>query len=87
MENNPCTPDSAMCVTMTAAILEIHCGDLLVCDKSTNQTVLVHTEDACRFRCHECVCIHYNGAMTASIPPQISATRIHRLPQHCCRKC
>ena len=25
-----------------------------------------------------CLCIHYNGAMTNSIPPQISATCIHR---------
>lgn len=70
--------------TMVATILEVHCCDLLVCEKCTCQQVLVHTDDACCYRCGECICIHYSGMMTASIPPQITADCIHRLPGHCC---
>ena len=76
--------ENTMNTTMTATILEVNCCDLLVCEKCTCQQVLVHTEDACCFRCGECVCIHYNGIMTNSLPPQITADCIHRLPGHCC---
>ena len=55
-------------------------GDLLVCDLCGCQEVLVHTNDACCFRPGECVCIEYSGAMTMSLPPQISAERIRRVP-------
>lgn len=68
--------------TMNACVVRVCCCDLLVCDLCTSQEVLVHTSDACRFRVGEQVCIEYNGVMTASIPPQISADSIRRLT--CC---
>lgn len=70
--------------TMTATVLEVQCCDLLVCDVCTHQKVLVHANNACTFRCGECICIHYNGIMTNSLPPQISAHHIERLHGHCC---
>lgn len=66
-------------VTMKACILRVCCCDLLVCDLCTSQEVLVHTSQACCFRVGEKVCIEYSGAMTMSIPPQITATCIKRL--------
>lgn len=65
--------------TMTARVLAVRCTSLLVCDCSTCQQVQVNTTDACCYRVGECLCIHYNGAMTNSIPPQISASCIHRM--------
>lgn len=70
-------PDEAL--TMRACVLHACCCSLLVCDLCTSQEVLVHTPDACRFRAGDRVCIEYSGAMTASIPPQISASNIQRL--------
>ena len=64
--------------TMTARVLEVRCDSLLVCDCSTCQQVQVNTAIACCYQVGDCLCIHYNGAMTNSIPPQISATCIHR---------
>ena len=66
-------------VTMKACILRVCCCDLLVCDLYTSQQVLVHTSDACCFRAGERVCITYSGAMTNSLPPQISATNVERM--------
>ena len=43
-----------------------------------NCLVQVNTANACCYQVGDCLCIHYNGAMTNSIPPQISATCIHR---------
>lgn len=64
--------------TMTARVLEVRCDSLLVCDCSTCQQVQVNTANACCYQVGDCLCIHYSGAMTNSIPPQISATCIHR---------
>ena len=64
--------------TRTARVLEVRCDSLLVCDCSTCQQVQVNTANACCYQVGDCLCIHYNGAMTNSIPPQISATCIHR---------
>ena len=61
-----------------ARVLEVQCCSLLVCDCDTCQQVQVNTDDACCYRVGDCLCIHYNGAMTNSLPPQISATCIHR---------
>ena len=69
-------------VIMRACILRVCCCELLVCDLCTSQEVLVHTQQACCFRVGEHVCIEYSGAMTMSIPPQISATCIKRM--NCC---
>ena len=65
--------------TMTARVLEVRCASLLVCDCATGQQVQVNTADACCYRARECLCIHYDGAMTTSLPPQISASCIHRV--------
>lgn len=65
--------------TMTARVMEVSCNSLLVCDQSTCQQVQVNTSNACCYRVGQCLCIHYDGAMTASIPPQISATKICRI--------
>ena len=69
-------------VTLTARVLEVNCCDLLVCDCDNHQKVLVHTDNACRFCVGDIICIRYNGVMTMSIPPQISAKDISRGP--CC---
>lgn len=68
-----------MPVTMNATVREVREGSLLVCDHSTNQTVVVHTPHPCRFSPGDEVCIHYSGVMTMSLPPQISATCITKV--------
>ena len=65
-------------VTMSARVIQVCNGDLFVRDCANGQTVQVHTPDTRRFRAGEPVCIVYNGAMTMSIPPQISASGIRR---------
>ena len=69
-------------VTMNACVLRVCRCSLLVCDLSTSQEVLVHTPKACCFRVRDKVCIEYSGAMTNSLPPQISAESICRMT--CC---
>ena len=66
-------------MTMRACVLRVCCCQLLVCDLCTCQKVLVHTDDACCFRAGQRVCIEYSGAMTNSIPPQITADSICRM--------
>ena len=68
-----------MTTCMCAVVLCMQNSSLLVCDCSTQQKVLVHTDQACCFSVGDYVCIHYNGAMTMSIPPQISAQCISRI--------
>lgn len=65
-------------VTMRAKVLCVQNGCLVVCDCCTGQRVVVHSEDACCFRPGDCVCIWYSGAMTMSMPPQISANCIKK---------
>ena len=60
-------------VTMNARVLRTGRCELLVCDMCGCQEVLVHTDNACCFQPGQCVCITYNGVMTRSIPPQITA--------------
>jgi len=74
--------EAAMRTTMCATVRQVCPCNLLVCDHTTDQEVLVHTAEACRFSCGDCVCIHFSGAMTMSIPPQITATCIRRV--NCC---
>lgn len=71
--------ESTMSALMRAVVLETQEDALLVRDCHTRQNVLVHTDSAGEFRPCDCVCIHYSGAMTMSIPPQISADEIHCL--------
>ncbi len=66
--------------TLEATILQVCPCSLLVCDLCTSQEILVHTPCACHFHRGETVCIRFNGAMTASIPPQISAICVARIP-------
>lgn len=71
-------------VTMNARVLRVCCCELLVCDLCTCQEVVVHTDNACCFRPGQCVCITYGGAMTMSIPPQISADCVTLSCQNSC---
>ena len=66
-------------ITFQAVVLEVRNGRLLVCDCRTRQTVLVHTQRACCFSRGDCVEIEYSGAMTMSLPPQVSALCISRV--------
>lgn len=72
------------CVTMTATVCEVTRSSLLVCDCGTCQDVLVHYNNARCFNSGDKICIQFNGIMTASIPPQITATCIERISS-CCR--
>lgn len=65
--------------TLRATVCQICDRSLLVCDHCTGQRVLIHTDDACCYRVGERLCIHFNGAMTNSLPPQITATCIEPL--------
>ena len=65
--------------TMRAQVVEVQEDALLVCDQSTGQQVQVHTSCAHCYAAGDHICIHYNGVMTASLPPQISADCIHKV--------
>ena len=65
--------------TMRAQVVEVQEDALLVCDQSTGQQVQVHTSCAHCYAACDHICIHYNGVMTASLPPQISAQCIHKV--------
>lgn len=71
-------------MNMCAVVLEVERCSLLVCDCCTHRKVVVHTPCACCFCVGDCVCIRYNGSMTMSIPPQITAECICRIPERCC---
>lgn len=63
-------------VVMYARVLRVRRNNLLVRDRDTGQTVQVNTPTALRWRPGNVIRIEYSGAMTMSIPPQISAQRI-----------
>ena len=69
---------------MRAVILEVSKDNLFVRDSETNQEVLVHTNCVCNLHVNDRILILYNGIMTMSIPPQISASRIFKSPFHRC---
>lgn len=71
-------------MTMCAVILEISDHRLLVRDSGTRQDVVVNTRCNCDFRVGDRVIILYRGAMTMSIPPQISAVKIRKAPFNRC---
>lgn len=71
-------------MTICAVILEISDRRLLVRDSKTDQEIAVNTRCNCNFRVGDRVIIVYNGAMTRSIPPQISAIRIRKAPFNIC---
>ena len=70
--------------TLTAQVLDVRCGALLVCDCENSQKVQVNTDDACSYEVGDCLCIRYNGVMSSSLPPQITATSIRRLRASAC---
>ena len=65
--------------TMCAVVCQVQDSFLLVCDQSSCQQVQVNTSCASCYSAGDRICIHYNGAMTNSIPPQISADCIHKV--------
>ena len=65
---------------MIATVVEVQPASLLVRDLSTFQDVVVHTNQTRCFSVGDRVRIWFSGAMTNSIPPQISAIRIRRIP-------
>lgn len=71
--------ESRESVTMNARVLRAGCRQLLVCDLCGSQEVLVHTDSACCFQPGQCVCVTYDGAMTRSVPPQITADCVRSL--------
>ncbi len=71
---------------MIATVQEVRRNSLLVRDRATGQEVVVNTNYARCFSAGDRVSIFYNGVMTASLPPQISAIRIRRIMPGCgCR--
>lgn len=73
-----------MTTTMRATVLSAQNCRMSVCDQSTSQEVVVHSPCACHFRAGDQVRITYNGAMTMSIPPQITADCITRISPSTC---
>ena len=70
---------TASSTSLVGRVLEVNDGWLLVCDQSTCQQVRVNTPCASCYRVGERLRICYDGVMTASIPPQISASKICRI--------
>lgn len=66
-------------MTMYAMVKVVGESSLLVYDFNTSQEVIVHTPNACFFIVGEEIFIKYSGAMTRSIPPQISANCISKI--------
>ncbi|WP_337484817.1 hypothetical protein [Porcipelethomonas sp.] len=69
---------------MCADVLEVNENSLLVRDNATSQEVIVNKPCVCKFHVNDRVGIVYNGIMTRSIPPQINASRIFRMPFNRC---
>lgn len=64
-------------VTMTATVIEAGGSQVLVRDNSNNQEVLVHTQNCTdNLMAGYMVQIVFDGSMTHSLPPQISAQSI-----------
>ncbi|MGI6269464.1 MAG: hypothetical protein ACOYKJ_02835 [Candidatus Howiella sp.] len=71
---------------MIAVVQKVRAGSLLVRNTADLQEVVANTNDTRCFRVGDVVSILYSGAMTMSIPPQISVIRIRRIfPQQSCR--
>jgi len=66
-------------MTMYATVISTSPGSLLVRDFETNMEVRVFYRQANRFRTGDRIRITFSGAMTHSIPPQITATSIQRI--------
>lgn len=64
---------------MNATVIQAEPRSLLVWDSDTGNEVRVHFRNSNRFSPGEHVRIEFNGVMTHSIPPQITATSIQRI--------
>lgn len=64
---------------MKALVVSVQRDSLLVRDLASGQNVRVNTPMAQQFCPGNVVLIRYNGMMTMSIPPQISAQSIRRI--------
>lgn len=62
--------------TLTATVLSVHEGYLMVFNDANGQQVHVNFEYAHHFCPGQQVTVRYNGVMTRSIPPQITAEDI-----------
>ena len=71
--------DPSSNTSMCAAVCRVQVCCLCVCEHCMCKGFLVQTNCACRFHVGDRVCIHYNGVMTRSIPPQITAACIERI--------
>ena len=67
-------------MTMTATVIRVNRQSLLVRDEETGEEVLVNVRNTSDFSVGDRVRITYNGQMTFSIPPQITAISIQRIP-------
>ena len=63
-------------VCLIGRVLERCPQGLLLCDCCTGQRVMARTDQACRFCPGDLVRVAYSGAMTRSLPPQITALEI-----------
>lgn len=68
-------------MNMNATVLRVQSRNLLVIDLSNNQEVLVRYSNPNRFSVGDRVRIRYDGKMTRSIPPQITASSIQFIRQ------
>lgn len=66
-------------MTIDATVLEVYDDRLLVIDLNNNQEVIVNFQGARRFSPGDLIRIIFNGQMTSSIPPQITATSIQTI--------
>lgn len=66
-------------MTLTATVTQTGPRSLLVRDSATSDEILVLFNNAGRFSVGDNVRITFNGQMTRSIPPQITATSIERI--------
>lgn len=68
---------------MCADVIEVNNDSLLVRDIRTEQEVVVNTPCTCRLNAGDRVRIVYSGAMTNSLPPQISSRKIFKISSQC----
>ena len=68
---------------MCADVIEVNDDNLLVRDIRTQQEVIVNTPCSCRLDAGDRIRIVYNGAMTNSLPPQISSRKIFKISSQC----
>lgn len=64
--------------TITGTVLLIGDSFLILQDAGDGQEIQVNTACPCRFCPGDRVCVCFSGAMTRSLPPQISAVSIRK---------